>query len=354
MAVWLDRLQASLAESNCPVHRIASGSGELAVTAHAARIVACSLAGVEENLFFHDRGLENPALAPDQLAKAGALIGGDRLWIAPEVAYMWPDLAQSRVDPFGTYDLPAEMDPGQWAVLAEGDGWIELSADMNLVDHRNGARVSLQALRLIAASPLPADWPADLPAIAFTHRHQLNILEGDDQAWVGIWHLLQMPVGGTLICPTTRPTTFPPQDYYSPFRSQDITVTDQAVHFHALGDSIIKMGLPAEAITGRMAYLRPLADGRLSAIVRGFLPQPGAPYIDVPRSFDSTLGGDALQAFCSDQGDAGFTEMEYHEPGLNLASGLRQTHGGCWTLATAGPPRLVSQQIQQLLGVPVG
>ncbi|MCC5828901.1 MAG: hypothetical protein JJU36_05580 [Phycisphaeraceae bacterium] len=353
MADWLDRLDGSLTQADRPLVRFKNGPGELAVCVHGARIVGCAIQGVDENLFYHQRGLENPEQAPGFLKKAGADIGGDRLWIAPEVAFMWPDLAGARIDPFGTYDLPAKMDPGHWEVEASGRDWIELTAAMDLVDHRSSAKVSLRAMRTIALGGLPDDWPEALPALAFTCGHQLSVLRGDASAWVGIWHLLQMPVGGTLVCPTVAPTSFPPTDYYSPFRPEDVTVKPEAVHFHARGDSIIKMGLRAEDVTGRMAYIRSLGDGRSSAILRGFLPQPGQPYIDVPRSFDALLGGDALQAFCSDQGTQGFTEMEYHEPGLKIGSGRTRTSGGCWTIVTAGQQALVEQTVQRLLGVSV-
>ena len=57
-------------------------------------------------------------------------IGGDRIWIAPEIQYNCTD----RTDFWGTLDLPKQMDPGNYTLKQIGDGWT-LAQDVTLEAH---------------------------------------------------------------------------------------------------------------------------------------------------------------------------------------------------------------------------
>ena len=66
-------------------------------------------------------------------------IGGDRIWIAPEIQYNCHD----RTDFWGTLDLPQQMDPGDYTLeQLGGDAW------------RVAQEVSLEAYNLNTGSKI--------------------------------------------------------------------------------------------------------------------------------------------------------------------------------------------------------
>ncbi len=352
MPEWIDRIQSAIAKHRHQLRTWQAGDGQLVFLPHGARLLGCAMPGVEGNLFFHHPAIENADTAGAQLTEAGGGLGGDRLWVGPEVAYMWTDLAEARKAPFDCSVLPEYMDPGQWKVIDDADGAIHLTNEMTLVDHRFERKITLEVGREVHVIDPPADLPSSVHCAAFMIRNAMTVVGGDDGAVAGLWDLLQMPVGGVLVCPTLTPVTAPPRSYYEPYRPGDVERTDRAVHFHTKGDHIIKMGLAPQQTTGRMAYLRRVGDA-MTAIVRSFLPAPGAPYIDLPRDSADVFGGDALQAFCDDGRFQGFCEMEYHETAL--ICGQARTHhcGACITQVLAGQPAKVEQAAAALIGVPV-
>ncbi|MFA9477956.1 DUF6786 family protein [Phycisphaerales bacterium AB-hyl4] len=359
MADWLNRLAASLADNGHEPRTFTAGSGQIIVLDHGARVLGCTLPGVDENLFWHNPRLEDASDAGTPLHEAGGLIGGDRIWIAPENGYMWPDLEAARTDPQGTYQLPTRMDPSEWGPIEEGDDHVVLGTTMALTDHRSERSVSLNLSREITIIDRPHGLPDSLACASFAIRNDLSLIEGDPEAVAGAWDILQLPPTGTLICPTVMPVQGQPRSYYDPFGDKHVQVDPHCVRFLIDSRRRIKMGLRAEHTNGRMGYYRALPDGQASLIVRVFLPQPGEAYVDMPRMTDDTFGGDALQAYNDDGTATGegpghcFGEMEYHDPAIVVGAGPALRTGSCVTHVIAGAEGLVRQAGRMLLGVDV-
>jgi hypothetical protein len=351
MPDWLNKIQSSLTANGHTALLWGAGDGGLLVTVHAARILACHLPGVPGNLFWHAPALADAASAK-RLLDAREAPGGDRLWIAPEVAFNWPDLGAARLQPFGeNYKLPAAMDPADWRIVENQPGHLQLTTQMTLMDHRVEKSITLRVGRQLDVIDRPAALAKSVRCASYTIRNDLTILSGDKGAVAGAWGLLQVPLGGVLVCPTVTPVRQPTR-YYDSFRAKDIKCDKTSVRMSAHGDRIIKMGLSPTQTTGRMAYVR--RAGKLTtAIVRFFLPVPGAPYVDVPRSSDGFLGGDALQAFCDDGCFGGFAEMEYHEPGLIAGEALSTRSGVSVTHVLAGPHAAVRKAVADLIGIKI-
>jgi hypothetical protein len=256
------------------------------------------------------------------------------------------------LQPFGAnYKLPPAMDPADWRIVENQPGHLQLTTQMTLLDHRVDKSITLRAGRQFDVIDKPPGLPKTVKAVSFATRHDLTILSGDRGAVAGVWNLLQVPQGGVLVCPTLAPVR-KPTAYYESFRAKDVKCDAHAVRFYTHGDRTIKMGLTATQTTGRMAYVRKA--GKLStAIVRFFLPVPGAPYVDVPRSSAAFFGGEALQAFCDDGCFGSFAEMEYHEPALVAGAALSARSGGCVTHVLAGPHAAVRKAVAGLIGTAV-
>ncbi len=316
-------------------HLVESGDGRLLVVERGARLLAASLPGVEGDLFFNN----------------DACTGGDRLWIAPEVAYYWPSLEQAREDPVKWAATPPAVDPGDYAL---GDAWpggVHLHASMSLRDARDDKRINLDVTRVFAAIDPPDGLPAGLKCLSFAVTNELTVNGGDDGAVAGAWDILQIPPVGTLICPTT--TGVDPRSYYDPFGERHVQCDSRAVRFFIDADRRIKMGLRPEHTTGRMGYYRMVGEVA-TLIVRIFGVYPGEPYIDIPRDHpaDQRRGGDVLQAYNDDLTFGAFGEMEYHDPAVRVG-GCERRYGQSVTHILAGDDAVVCSVGAELLGAPV-
>ncbi len=348
MSQWFDQLQQAVEACEHATHAWQIGDGRLLLCDHAARVLACELPGVADNLFWHDPALAGAETAAPLLAKGGPF-GGDRFWVAPEVGFIWKDLAAARVDPISTAELPVAMDPGEWGVIEQEDGRLVWAATMALRDHRSGKKITLNVSREVLELGPPTDLPAGVSHVSFAVRHDLSLVQGDEQAVAGAWQLLQIPPGGTLVCPTTGPAGRP-RVYFDEPGPDNLRVDDRAVRFFVGGPGRVKVGLRADQTAGRMGYYRPLEDGAATLIARWFLPQPGEVYVDLPRDSDALVGGDTLQAYSDDGTYGGFGEMEHHEPAIVVGEGPSLRSGTSVTHVLTGPDAAIRELTHQLVG----
>lgn len=356
MSDWFDRIVARLDTHQHKHVTLSAGDGRLLMTEPGARVLACEMPGVSGNLFFHPPFMER-ADATDE----PTVVGGDRLWIAPEVGWFWPSLEDARRDPKGTAAPPMAIDPGYFGILEQSDRRVFMDARIDLTDVRDDKALALYATRELRVIDPPSIKLDGLGSLSFALTHSLSWADAssDAGAVAGAWSILQVPPpeGGacTLICPTTRRVE--PRSYYEPFGDRHVALDEDRVRFLIDGKRRIKMGLPADATTGRMACYANHGDVS-SLIVRLFAPLPGEPYCDLPRDADAETrtGGDALQAY-NDDGDAfedtTFGEMEYHDPCLIAGGAPNSRTGSSVTHVLVGPDDAIKSAGGQLLGVAV-
>lgn len=366
MTDWFDQLKTAVAkagEQPCvwhSTHRSTTADDNskprLLVMPNAARLMACQMPGVTGNLFFHHAKLLDAAQTAKLLASGGG-VGGDRLWIAPESAFMWKNLASVRHDLASHSQTPTAMDPANYHVVTQTDRHIELASDMQLVDDRSGQSLSLEVTRQFEVIDAPANLPAEIHCMSFAIHNELTLTQGGKDTHASCWDLLQLAPGGTLICPTMHPASLHDdvRSYYDPFGSH-VKVTHDAVLFRVDAKQRVKMGLLPSMTTGRMGYYnrQNAQQGMSTLIVRSFLPCPGQSYIDLP--VDEILegrrtGGDALQAYNHNDAAMPFGEMEYHDPAIHQSHGPRTLNGRSVTHVLAGPDALVREQGRRMLGV---
>lgn len=321
---------------------IQTGDGAITVATRGARILGCSIEGVDENLFYDD-------------GKGG---GGDRLWIAPEVAYYWPSLEEAISDPVGTAEVPADVDPGAYELVGEyeedsgGGAGLVLANDCSLIDSRDDKAIGLGMTRSFAVADRPEGLPSDVKCLSFTMTNELSVLGGDAGAVASAWDILQVPPTGTLICPTKRKVE--PRSYYDPFGEKHVVSEGDAVRFLIDAKRRVKMGIRPEDTLGKMGYYRPLANGLSTLIYRGFSIDLDGTYVDIPRDHpaDQRSGGDALQAYNDDLTYGSFGEMEFVAPAV-IVGGVESQSSTCVTHVLAGPDDAVRAAGEALLGVSV-
>ncbi|MEM9418195.1 MAG: DUF6786 family protein [Planctomycetota bacterium] len=320
---------------------IQSGDGAITVATRGARILECRVHGApgcDENLFYDD----------------GKGNGGDRLWIAPEVAYYWPSLEDALRDPVGTAETPADVDPGDYEVVGDyedGKGLV-LRNDCSLIDSRNEKAIGLELTRSFAAADTPTDLPEGVKYVSFAITNELLVRGGDDGAVASAWNILQVPPTGTLICPTKGKVD--PRSYYDPFGDNHVQSDDTAVRFLIDAQRRVKMGIKPADTLGKMGYYRPVGNGISTLIYREFEVDLEGTYVDIPRDHpaEQRSDGDALQAYNDDQTFGNFGEMEYVAPAV-IVGEVESRAVTCTTHVLAGPDAAVKAAGEALLGVAV-
>lgn len=341
---WFSVLESSLTTSRCATRCLQVGAGRLLVTIYAARVLGCELPGVSGNLFYHNPQLEDPHTVAAPLKAASGNIGGDRLWIAPEIAYMWPSTADARRDPFGTSRMLPQLDPADWHVEHESTTAIHLRTAMTITDQRTRQNISLALKRKLEVIDDAGKFPSSIKSLSFSLTSELTVTGGDHGALACTWDLLQIPPCGTLVIPTHGQVSSP-RSYYNPWGSLLQSASDR-INFTVTGQGSNKFGLSPTQTTGRMAYLRQVGDVT-TLIFRSFEPQPSEPYIDVPITSDERFGGDALQVF----NGYNFGEMEVQDPGLIAGQAPTSRTNRYVTHVLAGPDKDIREVGRQLLGI---
>lgn len=337
-----------LNKASVPLRELGT-DGKAAVTLAAGRVVALAFSADGANLLWTNPQLADPDLVrnhPEQLVGG---VGGDRLWFAPELDYHWAGKPDWQT--FANYKTPVAADPGAYE-FANGDGQsIGLRAKGELPVHGANRRVGFEVERTIrlAKSPLAAGDPLlkEVDYVGIEASHQLKLAEGTREGVIDLWHLLQISVGSTLVVPLKKGVaaqTAKPLSYGLP--GGWVEKPDQ-IRWRYGGEAKAKLGLPAAALTGRTAVVRPLGNGRWCLLVRDFPVDPQARYGDYPYGMPRTD-----QAFQAWDG-YGFGEMEFHSPALDAVRGPRELEESDRLWAFGGSPQAIAAIAGKLLDVDV-
>ncbi len=342
----IQKLSASFQTAGQPAFALGSDTGRLLVAQSGARAIGCEFAHAPGNLFFHDPILENPATAAKRLGASPA--AGDRLWIAPEVNYIFKDVNKVFTHPEEVGATPSQMEPGDYRLASQSNRHLAFAADMRIEDRLNPRTfMSLSVARSFELIDAPVGLDKGLTHFGFALTNTLTLTGFDKPGGlVGVWDLLQIPPAGWLVCPTVGLAT-KPRSYYDKLGDDRVRQIGGAVHFKIDGQGRYKIGLSPTQTTGRMGYYRKL--GRLSTLlVRVFSVQPGLIYCDQPvTELGKPIAGDALQSF----NGAGFGEMEYHDPAIKAGEQPASRTSTSVTHALVGSDDLIHTAAEHLLGV---
>jgi hypothetical protein len=318
----------------------AAAAPVVAVTLAAGRIVALAFSKDGPNLFWTHPDLGDTELVTANPTRLVGGIGGDRLWFSPELRYHW--VGKPDWHGLGNYKVPADTDPGHYRFVDSEPGVVALEAKGRLPvqgsDHWSrgtGAAVavtspagsgdvpsgeylafSVERKIRMAQPPLSLDDPLmrSVRYVGIEAVHELTIQEETRTGEIDLWHLLQAPVGSTLIVPLRPGHRTQPLSYGLPGAWR---TTPNSVIWRIEGNTNAKIGIAAEALTGRSAILRRLSSKQWCLMVRQFPVDVSARYGDypegVPRDDQVFQAWDGL----------GFGEMEFHSPVLDAERGPR-------------------------------
>jgi hypothetical protein len=270
----------------------------------------------ERNFFW-----THPALDSEQTARAFYQAaewhnsGGDRTWLAPEVDFFLPDFPK-----LDRYWQPREFDPGNYQPT-QANGSITLTNRFSYQLSRSQHTVDLEVTKRLASAQNPLrtlDSASRLTYAGYTLHTCLAFADGKvSPVQVGLWSLLQLPHGGEMLIPTFAKASV--TTCFGHIAADELSITPHLVRYKMRAQGEHKVGLQAQAVTGRIGYLS--SEGpECSLVVRNFTVNPSGAYVDVPWT-DPSAPGFAIEACNVDSHLGSFSELEYHAPAIGGPGG---------------------------------
>jgi hypothetical protein len=240
--------------------------------------------------------------------EAWSNIGGDRVWISPEIDTNLPDPH----DFAGTYSVPPSIDPGNFTLKLES-GHARLTNRIAIRWLRSGQDMELETERIVSpitAPPQPLD--PDVAFAGYALESRLRCPGELGGARPGVWNLIQTPRGGTIGARAKAEGAVTPVSTIGEavWEYRDGCFVSPAETAHNF-----KWSLRAAGCGGTLFHRCELGDGRTTLLVRKFPVGGDADYADCP-SLNPAETGHMCQVYVDDGALGGFAEMEFHAPAL--------------------------------------
>jgi len=327
MAVGLETVFARLKEHGLPYAVLDIGTNQqLIITERWGRCLGPFDATGRSFMWLNPEVWSSKDLFASVLLTGNWNVGGERFWLAPEIRLNIKD----RNDFWGSYELPAAMDPGSWKLRMGGQlAQLSMEAKLALYNPRGGT-VSYRAERSIspAANPLRSlrafdELMTGVEYSGYIHKTRLVLLPGSDpDARLEAWTLSQLVPSGTIIVPCAQGVEH--EDYYEKADESCMTIGDGVARFSINGQRRYKVGLRSAQLFGRAGYLKATESDGTSAcaelLVRSFYNDPSSEYVEEP---DSKPGCRGLPFHVYNDGGAfgGFGELECNGRTVGGAAG---------------------------------
>ncbi len=277
-------------------------------------------------------------------------MGGERVWIAPEIQYNIRD----RADFWGSHHVPTQLDPAHYQVYSI-HGEIILSAEMTLQAYNLSSDIAhLQVRRHIqrGENPIAALRVGAklMQGVQFaSYQHTVTL---DDQGQIApvseSWNLTQLNPGGVLLIPCTPAAEASP--YFGDPAPDSLTPQGSAYRIAITGERQYKVGYKAAGVFGRMGYINMLPDGQSYLLLRNFFNNPAATYAEeVPDQIGAN--GHSIHVY---NGGAQFGrngEMEASGQAIGGSTGRSHTTDVFTMSVFVGQPDSINTIAEALLGV---
>ncbi len=301
-------------------------------------------------------GWINPAFA-DPLSFSAFLqsghwnLGGERIWIAPEIQY----IIQDRRDFWGTHRLPHAIDPGNYTLDQSSNQSWHLSQQVTLQAYnlaRGEQTLSVDRVIQSAENPLRflSTYQQVMQNVSFAgYLQTVSLTEGKHNAiMTECWNLTQLNAGGQLIIPVSPRLEASP--YFGTVSDDANTVRDNHLRINITGTQQYKVGYKAAHVTGRMAYLNRLDEKRSYLLIRHFNNNPSTIYAEEPPSMPG-VKGHSIHVYNDGGQFGGFGEMECNGQTIGATTGISQAIDTFYLWVYVGQTDQLNEIIQHLLGV---
>jgi hypothetical protein len=331
--------------------RQSSDGSRMLLLPYGARVLGLFSPSSDTNFFWTNPALNQPATARKLFQADGwHNTGGDRTWLTPEIDVFFPDYPRCR-----RHVEPPALDAAEYQLEARDDGATLIRA-MTLHFSRAKRTVRLQLSKQIgpAANPLRRETAvkkllAKIEYAGYTQRTRIRLLGASARSPlpVGIWNLIQLPLGGEMLIPTYVQTQ--PRVLFGDVPPQALKAEPGCLRFRMSLPGEHKIAVRAAASTGRVGYVwKDQHDWSL--VVRNFFIDPSGEYVDVPKE-EQTDFGYAIHAVNVSSVLGDFCEMEYHVPALGCNPRSLESTDVSQVWAFRGPLAAIAQLSERLLGI---
>ncbi len=284
----------------------------IVISQYGGRILGPFLSEEGESIFWINRAFARRDLFDNLVESSEWNIGGERIWIAPEIQY----IIRERGESVGTSEevIQDQMDPGCHQLDQPLTGQWRLRQDLTL-DAYNLAhgqkelhleRIFRQACNPLASLSIYHDVMDGIIYAGYEQVVTLTEVRSDDITSAA-WNLIQLNPGGTILMPAAPDIEY--IDYYEPIDQAFQAIHPNYVSAKITGDRMYKVGYRAPHLFGRLAYLNHLTDDLDCLLVRAFFNNPSALYLDEPGHKPGQNGASVY--IYNDDGElGGFGELE--------------------------------------------
>ena len=244
-------------------------------------------------------------------------IGGDRLWVAPEVQYNCSDRKRF----WETLFISKDIEPGNFN-LKETENSILLKGEMQLEAFNLAS--NLQKLTIETKITI-CDRPKilknfDVNFCGYSINAVMSI-KGKSSAYSSIWNLAQiLPQGRLFIEVNQKPSIV---DYFNNAQNINIEFNKHYSILPITGRKMYKLGFKAKEVTGTMIYFNQNPDN-CSIVIKNYSNNPDGFYPDEPPN-QLSENGCSIYVYNNDGISGEFAEMECFSPVCGSKLGLEMT-----------------------------
>lgn len=294
----------------------------------------------------------NPALATPSdfgalLATGAWNVGGERIWIAPEIQFH----IQDRDSESGGFVLPPATDPGGYDMEQDAQQvWLHQEIALRAYNLASGLkRLRISRIVEAAADPLRnlGATPTGLRYAGYAHSVTLTDLN-DSPIVSESWNLVQLEAGGAFILPLVSDQV-EATTYFGMPPAEATTARDRRVQLTITGKQQFKVGYQSACLTGRVGYYHETASDHAYLLVRSFFNNPSALYSEEPPA-PRGRNGHSVHVYNDDGGLGGFGEMECNGQAIGGATGRHSSTDLFVMWTYQGPPAAVKDAAHRLLG----
>jgi hypothetical protein len=286
-----------------------------------ARIFGPFLTPESESLNWVNGAFASAAEFQACLARGEWNLGGERLWIAPEVQFN----VRNRADFWNTLHVPPAMDPGCYQIYRDSPHQLRMEQELDLPAYNLATglkRLQIQSVVQPVDNPLRQLGTAAglMEGVTYAgYQQQISVRERThDTIPAEAWNLLALNPGGTLWIPVLPLVEY--SDYFEPVDETHQRIEAGCVRLRISGQRRFKVGYKAAHVYGRAGYLNRMADGGGYLLVRHFTNNPSATYAEEPPHRPG-CNGHSLHVYNDGGAFGGFGELECNGQGIGGATG---------------------------------
>lgn len=352
MTICRQDVELRLTEAGISWHRLElDGDWSVIVSAYGGRVYGPFAGATAESANWIPQAFATEIEFADLVQSTFWNVGGERVWIGPEIRYMIPD----RSNYWGSYHLPEVMDPGEHSLEHVPDQ-VKLLSGFDLTSFLaplGSVHIDIEMTVSAAANPLRrlTDFESRWGSVSYSgYTSEVHVTQTGDRAILSeSWNLNQVPAGGVALIPAASDAEV--TDYYEPVDGF-LSRPAGGLTVELNGAQRFKIGAKAAQIFGRVGYIRHAGTSpdAFTLLVRSFANDPSGEYTEEP-DFSPGVQGDSVHLYNDDGALGGFAELEARGRTIGMRAGRTHSVDHFSTWCYHGSAQELADVARELLGM---